>query len=330
MPPDISAAGGTFFNLLWYDPSVPAVDSIESAGLTHHFEDKGLVMMRSGWTGDENMAGIICGPPGGWHALKQYPQCVGGGHMTPAAGGFQIFAHGDRLLYGAEYVFKQTAFYNSALVNGEGQMGSGGDWFECTEFRQLKCGPKVMSVMEQDGTTVVSCNVAPAYPDRLGVKRHDRHFIYIRPDIWVLVDEFATQKKSTFDILFHAYGEPAAVDRPFTSCGAGAWEMGGEKGRMRVTCVTPAMQGADEVQDIWRTGKKDDGTYPTYQMCLLRFKNADPARRLTSVVVMEAFPAGGSATASALWDGRILTVAQGKRRWTLRRVGRGFRVCGNV
>lgn len=326
MHPDVSAAGGTFFNLLWYDPAVPAADSVESAGLTHHFEDKGLVMMRSGWTGEESVAGILCGPPGGWHALKQYPQCVGGGHMTPAAGGFQIFAHGDRLLYGAEYVFKQTAFYNAALVNGEGQLGSGGDWFECTEFRRLKRGPKVMSVRENEGVTAVSCDITPAYPDRLGVKRHARHFLYIRPDIWVLVDEFATRKKAVFDILFHAYGEPATVDRPFTRCGHGAWETGGATGRMRVTCLTPVMQGAYEVQNIWKTGMNDDGTHPGYSMCLLRFRNDDPARRLTSVVVMEAFPAGAAATASASWDGRVLTVVQGTRSWTVKRVRRGFRV----
>lgn len=322
---DISAAGGTFFNLLWHDSAVKPAASVESLGLTHHFEDKGLVMMRSGWDGDESVAGILCGPPGGWHALAHYPQCVGGGHMTPSAGGFQIFAHGEPLLYAAEYAFKQTDFHNAALVNGQSQLGSGGDWFECTEYRRTKRGPRVLSVREQDSATVVSCEVAPAYPDGLGIRRYDRHFIYLRPDVWVVVDDFSTRKPSTFDILFHAHDAPHAADRTFTPCGEHMWETGGEKGRMRLTCLTPVMQGVAELQSVWGTGKKDDGVHPNHQEGLLRLRNAAAARTLTSVVVMEAFAAGRAPTASATWDGRELVVKQGAQAWSLVRRGRGFR-----
>jgi hypothetical protein len=246
--------------------------------------------------------------------------------MTPSAGGFQIFAHGDPLLLGAEYAFKQTEFYNAALVNRQGQLGSGGDWFECTEFRRQKRGPRVMAVRDQDGVTMVSCDVTLAYPDSLGLRRYDRHFVHIRPDVWIVVDDFSTRAPATFDILFHAHDERHAADRPFVPCGKSAWETGGQKGRMRLICLTPAMQGAYELQPVWGTGKNDDGAHPNHQACLLRFRNTVPTKTLTSVVVMEAFAAGGAATASASWSDGTLTVTQAKRTWTLVRRGRGFRV----
>lgn len=47
---------------MWYDPSVPR-DSPTNLPTTKHFEDMGIVVARSDWSGNESMVVFKCGPP---------------------------------------------------------------------------------------------------------------------------------------------------------------------------------------------------------------------------------------------------------------------------
>ena len=45
------------------------------------------------------------------------------------------------------------------------------------------------------------------YPDDLGLRKFLRHIIYLKPDIFIIVDELETENPSTFQWLLHYEGE---------------------------------------------------------------------------------------------------------------------------
>jgi hypothetical protein len=312
----LSAPEGSFFNLLWHDDSVPAVAPPDLPA-RHHFKDKGLVVLRSGWDGEESVFGFLCGPHAGWHALENYSQCIGGGHMAPSAGTFQLFAQGDWLINDGAYSKKFTAYHNTVLVNGAGQTGEGGEWFECVELRKAKRAPAIRRVEFGTGYTVISADVAPAYDPALGLKRFFRHVVAVDPDCWVIIDDLVAGKPSTFEVLFHAWEREFQADRPFEPVGRRAWETGGGRGRLRVTSLGPeALGGEAGVQHQLGIGAHRDR-----DMCLLRLATAQPVRQATFVTWLEAVPAGGAPSAQVKWDGRTRELTAGGKVWRLARSG---------
>jgi len=281
---------GAFLNLAWDDPAVTPKPPADLPTL-HHFTDKGLVIMRSGWDGDESVFGFRCGPHAGRHALKNYPQSIGGGHMAPDAGSFLLYAHGDWLISDGWYAKKFTNYRNTVLVNGIGQTGEGGEWFECLELRREKRGPSIPRVEREADYDYIIGNVAPAYEHAAKLIRYLRHVLYLRPDCWVLIDELETVEPSTFDLYFHAYGQPFQTDRPFTPAGERVWTTGGENGSLRITALQPDnVQGFPEIQQMLGIGAHRDR-----EMCILRLRNGEPATRALFVTVLEAYPTAGKA-----------------------------------
>jgi hypothetical protein len=306
----VAAADGTYFNLLWHDPAVPAELPADQPA-AHHFEDKGLVVLRSGWDGGESAFGFLCGPHAGHHALANYPQCIGGGHMAPAAGTFQLFAHGDWLINHGAYSKKFTAYHNTVLVNGAGQTGEGGEWFECRQMRLEKRGPSIYRFETGADYALISADVAPAYPAESGLTRFNRHVIAAGKDVWVIVDDLAAAKPARFDVLFHAWEKEFQADRPFAAAGERAWETGGSRGRLRITLLGPE-KGLGTAEEQPQLGI---GAHQDRSMCLLRLGLPAPAKRALFVTLLEAFPAGGSPRIKAEWDGRLLTLTGPEKTW---------------
>lgn len=284
-----SKEGPIFLNLLWDDP---ALKSQAPAALPtlHHFADKDQVFMRSGWDGHEAVFGFHCGPHAGHHALRNYPQCIGGGHMAPNAGSFLLFAHGDWLISDGWYSQKFTEYHNTVRVNGIGQTGEGGSWFQCQELRREKRGPSILRADHSASYDYLIGNVAPAYEHTAKLTRFLRHVLYVRPDCWVLVDELVAADPATFELYFHAFGDYFKTDRPFLPAGERAWRTGGKHGSVRITALAPPDgQGFAEVQQI-----KGIGAHRDREMCILRLRNTAPAQRTIFITVLEAYPTAGA------------------------------------
>ncbi|MEI7436168.1 MAG: heparinase II/III family protein [bacterium] len=283
----VCGTGGAFLNLAWYDHTVKPV-APEKLPTLHHFEDKGLVIMRSGWDGDESAFVFRCGPHAGQHALQNYRQCIGGGHMIPDAGSFMLFAHGDWQIRDSGYAHKFTAYRNTVLVNGIGQTGEGGIWFECVNLRREQRGPRILRVESGKAYDLVTGDATAAYEPQAGLKRFWRHVVYLRPDIWVLIDELSAASNSVFDLHFHSFGQEFQADRPFKCDGPQNWINGGDKGRLRVTSLYPAdAVGSAEIQAI----KGEEGAHHNRDICMLRLRNAKLTKRTTFVTVLETFVA---------------------------------------
>ena len=282
---------GAFLSLKWHDPSI-APKGPEDLPTFRHFDDKDIVMMRSDWSGDEAVFGFKCGPHAGRHALARYQHCIGGGHMAPDAGSFLLFAHGDWLISDGWYARKFTAYRNTVLVDGVGQTGEPdgpGDWFECTELRRERRGPRILRAVPGAAWDYVIGDAAPAYEKRADLRRFLRHVLYVKPYCWVIADELAAGRPATFELLFHAFGEYFEADRPFVPAGPGAWDTGGANGRLRVTALLPAdVEGVAEEQAMLGIGAHHDRL-----MSALRLHNRLPAGSAVFLTVLEAYPAGG-------------------------------------
>ncbi len=284
-----SKDGAAFLNLLWDDPMLKPKAPTDLPTL-RHFTDKDQVFMRSGWDGKEAVFGFHCGPHAGHHALRNYPQCIGGGHMAPNAGSFLLFAYGDWLISDGWYSRKLTEYHNTVQVNGIGQTGGGGDWFDCRELRRERRSPSILRADHSAFCDYLIGDVAPAYEHAAGLTRFLRHVLYVRPDCWVLIDELTAAGPSTFDLYFHAFGEYFKADRPFLPAGERAWRTGGDHGSAQITVLAPTdVQGFPEIQQMGGIGAHRDR-----DMCILRLRNAAPAEGAVFITVLEAHPTRGT------------------------------------
>jgi len=219
-----------FLSLLWHDPTVRK-QGPRQLPRVRHFTDQDIAFLRSGWDGSESVLAFKCGPHSGYHNLR-YSQNVSGGHMHPMAGAIALHAKGDFLLVESGYPRKATKYENTLLVNGRGQIGEGGDWFEDLEFRRGHPTPRMLAVGHRAGFDFAIGDATNAYPDNLRLERFIRHIYAVGPDSWILVDEVAAAKPSTFELLFHG-------DRPFVAQGERRFIQRGERGSLLIESLLP-------------------------------------------------------------------------------------------
>jgi hypothetical protein len=223
---ETAMVSGSFLNLTHYDPSVPAEFPAHQPR-SHRFADKDFVFQRSGWGTGESLLAFRCGPHFGHHVLTRYTSEIGGGHMQANNGTIYLMAGGDYLISGDGYFKKCTAYGNTLRVNGKGQIGEGGEWFESLALRRAQRGPRIIAGRLNGVFEYTIGDLAPAYPDELRIRRMTRKILYLRPTTWILVDEIETVAPMTFEARFHS-------DFPFASEG-GSWHARGSRFGLRLT-----------------------------------------------------------------------------------------------
>jgi len=102
-------------------------------------------------------------------------------------------------------------------------------------------------------------DMAPAYPDSARVSEYFRNFVYIRPNVWVVADEFAFETASAVDMYFHS-------DYAFTpDGGAGQFSVTGPRGKLFVTRLSPGSDSAF-LQPIRHTSGSYNDTIPALRV----------------------------------------------------------------
>ncbi|MGA2501096.1 MAG: DUF4962 domain-containing protein [Tepidisphaeraceae bacterium] len=300
----------SFLNLIWVDPALKAVSPADLPTFKH-FEDMGLVFMRSGWDGQESLLAFKCGPTLGHDALKRYSYDPGSGHVHPDAGAIQLFAHGDWLIVDDGYSAKHTEYQNTVTVNGIGQTGEGKAWFDSTRLLKEKRGAKILYARPGKEFDYVIGDVAPAYEPAAGLARFVRHVVYWRPDIWVLIDELATREPAEFTLFFHA-------DEPFQGAGGGnVFDVKGRNGALRLVALAPESAVAKCFkQDIVSTGGKTGD-----KLDVLALSNGSKQDKAMFVTVLSAYKAVDKpdmdATLTHTSSAPILTLRYGDRTFRL-------------
>ena len=284
---NLNAPIASFLNLLWHDP---AVEAASPAGLPtfKHFDDVGLVFMRSGWDGGESMMGFKCGSPGGKWALEKFYYDPGIGHNDPDAGSLQLFAFGDWLLGDAGSTYKTTAYQNTAVVNGYGQTGDGSPWFADAQLFITKAAPSILRAEAGAQYDYILADVTAAYRPQAGLRKFLRHVIYCKPSCWVVIDEFEADKPSTFQLFFHS-------DFPFEQLPDGSLRAQGATGALRAIPLLPVGVAAEITkQQLQNTSGADIQKIDT-----LILSNSFSAAKAAFVTVLDTYATetGSSTTA---------------------------------
>lgn len=272
-------------SFLLYDSSVKAVAPLDRPPFDL-MEDHGIAVMRGDWSGTESACAVKCGPNVGHHAARRYTHPLGGGHMHPNNGDVQVFAHGEWILTCPGYVYKDTAFHNTLLVNGFGQYGEKSEWLEDLPYRQRRLYPFLERAEHYEAWDYCIADMTMAYPEPLGLRRLRRHVLYVRPDSWLLVDAAESAAPVTPTLLFHT----GFAVQPM---GGNVFGGSGRTAGCRIQVHAPACITATiEDQTRLHSGGAAQGTMP-----LLRISPAAPASRHLCVTRIQAYPAGTAAPA---------------------------------
>ena len=308
---DLCGADARFLNLLWVDPAVVPVPP-DDLPTFRHFDDMGLVSMRSAWSGDASLLIFKCGPHIGRHALEMYSYDPGGGHVHPDEGAFQLFGFGDWLIVDDGYAWKTTAYQNTALVGGVGQEGEGGSWFQGSLLCVEKRGARITRAEPGVDSDYVIGEVTAAYKDEAGLVEFLRHVLYAKPSCWVIVDELTAGTATTFDLYFHA-------DFPFEDTGGGTFAVRGGGGSMAMTSLRPV----DVTASAFAQPLTGTGGDPIGDIQALTLSNGTPAARTLFLTVLEAYRTGESPQVEATIENvdgdevLVLTQPDGTRRFLL-------------
>jgi hypothetical protein len=171
-----------FWTLLWRDPSLKPAP-IESLPLTHHFDDSGVVFLRSSWGRDATAIAFKAGPPEGHRVatlLAKIPEWrLDSGHAHPDAGSFIVWANGRYLTGDTGYAGLPSAGnHNTMTFGGIGQ----GIERQHDVWREMPYGSlDRIRIREADltgGRARIVADLAAAYPESAGVTAFTREFTW--------------------------------------------------------------------------------------------------------------------------------------------------------
>lgn len=180
--------------------------------LEYHFADNDTVYWRSGWDKNATAFAFRCSPPEGHHAARLHAQIPdwrqNSGHAHPDANSFIIWANGKYLTGDTGYLgIKQTDDHNTILVNGRGQEKDGVYEMFKEVSNELLDRVRIAEVKSGKDYFYVRGEAAAAYYADLGLKKFDRHFLFIAPDNFVVWDKLQTEKPAEFSFLLNSDGE---------------------------------------------------------------------------------------------------------------------------
>jgi len=299
---------GRFLNLLWFDPTVRPKAPTDLPTFKH-FDDADIVFMRSGWDGDEALMGFKCGPYIGHHALKRFLRNPGQWHAHPDAGAFQLFAFGGWLIVDDGhngYTFKSTAYQNTALINGIGQIGEGNAGLDMFHVEDREA--TILRAEPGEDFDYVIGDATPAYKEEAGLKKFLRHILYIKPSCWVILDELEAQNPSKFELLFHA-------DFPFQRLAESSYAVSGSNGSLCLKALLPNDVVGQTMKQPIKAGdvKAGEGPLPIVEeLNLLKLSNETKRRKAFFVTVLDAHPTSSKPRVKSSIEeteiGKVLTI----------------------
>ncbi len=140
------------------------------------------------------------------HADQNAFAIMKGGKALAIPSGYYGPAYGQP--HHAEWT-RSTKANNCVLVNGEGQV-----------IRQAKASGRVVAFEDRKGLTYVAGDAAAAYMGRL--RKFDRHALFLRPGLFLLLDDLEAPEPARFQWMLHAFEEMALSEGRVISRRGGA------------------------------------------------------------------------------------------------------------
>jgi len=171
-----------FWTLLWRDRSLNAAP-IDTLPLAHHFEDSGVVYLRTSWAKDATAIAFKAGPPEGHRVARLLPTLpewrLDSGHAHPDAGSFIIWSHGRYLTGDSGYAGLPSARnHNTMTFAGTGQgVESQHDVWREMNYSTLD-GIRIREANLAGGRATIVADLAAAYAKTAGVKSYTRRLTW--------------------------------------------------------------------------------------------------------------------------------------------------------
>ena len=271
-------AGMGAFSLLLYDPTITPTPPAANRAPFDLLEDFGLALSRSNWSGTECASAFKCGPNVGHHAAQLFRHPLGGGHMYPNNGDLQIFAQGEWILPPPGYVYKDTSYHNTLLVNDKGQLGDSSEWFEDLPYRRSLQYPYLERAEHHGSFDYTVANLTAAYQHQAKLHLLRRHLIYLRNNTWVVIDALSAAADTSITALFH-------TTAPLSTASDNTFHGAAGETSFTITAHHPSnINAATSQQTLLHSG----GT-PQGELSLLRLTTA-PARALVCAVSIQVAP----------------------------------------
>jgi hypothetical protein len=177
------------WNLLWYDPAVKPQSPIDLP-LDRHFENQGIIFMRSSWVDSgASVSSFSCGPRGGHiyaKAIQDNKRLSGGNisHAHAQYNAFTLYSDGFYFIVPPGYGLRDARFQNTVLVCGEGLQYGG------------EIDPEIIKFDSKPEYVYIVGDATKAYYKDLEVRQAYRHFIFVRPDVWLTYDNVAVNQNA--------------------------------------------------------------------------------------------------------------------------------------
>ena len=225
------------WTLLWRDPSVTAAP-IDTLPLSHHFEDSGVVYMRTSWKSDATAIAFKAGPPEGHRVaalLATLPEWrLDSGHAHPDAGSFIIWAHGRYLTGDTGYAGLPSARNHNTLTFAGGGQGveTQHDVWRQMDYRALDA-IRIREANLAGGKARIVADLAAAYPVAAGISAYTRTFTWDGASLITVTD--AVTLKTPQASQWHLQS-----DTPFAGSGTTFVNSKEGEARLRVSFAAPA------------------------------------------------------------------------------------------
>ena len=162
------------------------------------FPQSGFVVMRNDWQGDANMLVFDAGPQG--------MDGCGHGHadalsVVCSAQGTNWLADTGTFVYTASKewrnYFRSTQAHNSLVVDGEGQAQSSGP------FKWINVCPARLESWVTLPNLDYACGMHEGYRRLAKPVVHRRRAVFVKPDLWFLLDDLSGAGTHSLEFLFH-------------------------------------------------------------------------------------------------------------------------------
>ena len=245
------ASGHPYLKMLWYDSSVLPIAPQGEKALLKHFTDMDTAVSRTGWGETDSMILFKSGLPMG-HRENELSRTMedfydfGGAHVHPDNNHFILYGNGELLLRDDNYsVPKFTSQHNTLTVDNDGQLGDSDRWFDILEFHDENGFAQIKKAETVNGIDHMTGDAAGSYRASAGLTKFDRHLIFLKPDILLVVDDIKLQSSKNLKLRFWPQSQMVSkTEDSFTILG--------EKTKWKITDLTKnSDEMASEIETVW-------------------------------------------------------------------------------
>jgi hypothetical protein len=195
-----------FRNLIWYDSSLTPSNHY-SLPTYKLFPNMSFFSSRSAWNDtDAVFFATEAAPPMGTEFYTKALYDMGSSHQHPDKGHFIFKAFNTDLAIddGYSYLKKSAAHNIITFDSGKGQLGEGYTWYQGQAFIPYNNPVGFIHTEFTDKYEYLIANLTHAYPSTLKIKNYNRHFLFIKKNALLIVDEVELDTVRTVEWRLHS------------------------------------------------------------------------------------------------------------------------------